>query len=81
MFYFAYLHICMYQWRAVAFHPGDAVEKSTLNFLKFYFNHRFFLQISPNTASFSLFFKFKIRLKKNILEPWLQTDTALCEGE
>ena len=46
--------------------PEDAVQKSTLHFLKFYFNLRFFLHISSNMASFSLFFKFNIRFKKNI---------------
>ena len=31
----------LYQWRLVTFQPGDAVQKSTLLFLKFYFNLRF----------------------------------------
>ena len=39
----------------------DAVLKNYLHFLKFYMNFCFFLQISSNTASFSLFFKFIIR--------------------
>ena len=41
-------------------------KNSTLHFLKCYFNLRFFLQISLNTASFSLFFKLNIRFLKNI---------------
>ena len=57
-------YIGKYQWRLVTFQPGDADQKSTLHFLKFYFNLRFFVQISSNTALFSLFFKFIIRLKK-----------------
>ena len=58
----------------MTFQPGDVVHKSILQFLKFYFNLRPFLQISSNMVSFSLFFKFNIRFFLIIF--W---DTALCE--
>ena len=38
-------NICIYLFTfyiLVTFQPGDAVQKSKLNFLKFYFNLRFF---------------------------------------
>ena len=37
-----YIYIHGYQWRLVTFQPGDAVQKTSLHFLKFYFNVRFF---------------------------------------
>ena len=37
-----FLSLYIYQWRLVSFQPGDAVQKSTLHFFKFYFNLRFF---------------------------------------
>ena len=53
----------------------DAVLKNYLHFLKFYMNFCFFLQISSNTASFSLFFKINIGfVLKYILGPSPQTD-------
>ena len=69
---------CTYQWRLVTFQPEDAVQ-STLHFLKFYFNLSFFfLQISSNTALFSLFFKFNIRFFKNIFWDLRSKRILLC---
>ena len=57
---------------------GDFVQKSILYFLKFYFNLRFFLHISSNTASF---FKFNIRFKKNIYCELRPKRILLCVSE
>ena len=49
------------------FSTGGSCPQNYLHFLKFYFNLRFFfLPISSNMASFSLFFKFNFRFLKNI---------------
>ena len=37
-----YILVYIYQWRLVIFQPRDAVQKSTLYFLKFYLNLRSF---------------------------------------
>ena len=65
------------QCRLVTFQPGDAVQKTTLHFLKFYFNFRFFLQISSNRHHVRYFSN--LTFKKYILRLSPQTDTALCE--
>ena len=49
-----------YQWRLVTFQQRDAVQKAPFIFRNFtLILIFFFLEISSNTASFSLFFKFK----------------------
>ena len=65
----------------MSFQPGDAVQKIILHFLKFYFNLRFFFQISSNTASYSLFFKFNIRFLKNIFWDHGPKRILLCVSE
>ena len=68
----------MYQWQMVTFQSGDAVQ---FHFLKFYFNFRFFLQISQNTASFSVFFKYKIRYLKNKFSDLRPKRILICVSE
>ena len=63
------------------FSTRDAIQKSIVHFLKFYVNFRVFLQISTNTASFSLFFKFNIRLKKNLFWDLCPKPILLCVSE
>ena len=55
-------------------HFNQGMLSKTVRFIFWHFNLRFFLKISSNTGSFSLFFKFNIRLKKNYFLG-LQTDT------
>ena len=65
----------------MTFQPGYTVQKSTLHFLKFYFNFSLFSQVSSNTVSFSLFFKFSIKLKKNVFWDLRPKRTLLCVSE
>ena len=39
------IYVYIYQWRAVTFQPGDAVQKIELHFFKFYFILRSFCKM------------------------------------
>ena len=71
----------LYQWWLVTFQPGDAVQKTTFSFWNFILIFAFFPKISPNTASFSLFFKINIRFLKNIFWDLRSKWVRLCVGE
>ena len=61
------------------FSTRGCCPKKYPSFLKFYFN--IFLQISSNEATFSLFFKFNIRFKKNIIWDLRPKRILLCVSE
>ena len=63
------------------FSTRGCCPKIILHFLKFYFIFAFILQISSNTASFSLFFKFKFRFFLNIFWDFRPKRILLCVSE
>ena len=73
------IYTMVYQWRLVSFQPGDAVQKITHHFLKFFFNFRFFGKCHRIRHHFCYFSNLTLDLKKIYFGTFTPNDTSLCE--